>query len=81
MRRLAALVLLALLAPAASAVADAPTATPGVLVVGVDLPSPGFEVGAVKGSQVLIARGFEISLARAIAEKLGVPAVRFYQEG
>jgi polar amino acid transport system substrate-binding protein len=82
MRRLAALVLLALLAPAASAaVADAPTATPGVLVVGVDMPSPGFEVGVVKGSQVLVARGFEIALAQAIAKKLGVPVLRFYQEG
>jgi polar amino acid transport system substrate-binding protein len=82
MRRLAALVLLALLAPAASAAAaDAPTATPGVLVVGLDMPSPGFEVGAVKGSQVLVARGFEISLAQAIARRLGVPVLRFYQEG
>jgi polar amino acid transport system substrate-binding protein len=66
---------------AASASAAPPTLAPGVLVVGLDMPSPGFQVGAVKGSQVLVARGFEISLARAIAAKLGVPTVRFYQEG
>ncbi|MEO9175641.1 MAG: ABC transporter substrate-binding protein [Gaiellales bacterium] len=66
---------------AASASAAPPTLTPGVLVVGLDMPSPGFQVGAVKGSQVLVARGFEISLARAIAAKLGVPTVHFYQEG
>jgi polar amino acid transport system substrate-binding protein len=79
-RRLA-LALAALALCAAPAVAAPPTATPGVLVVGVDMPSPGFEVGAVKGSQVLVARGFEIAFARALAARLGVPAVRFYQEG
>ena len=83
MRRRAVLLLLlacvALGVPAAGAAP--PTLTPGVLVVGVDMPSPGFQVGAVKGSQVLVARGFEISLARVLAVRLGVPAVRFYQEG
>jgi polar amino acid transport system substrate-binding protein len=83
MRRLGLVlaVALACAVAAASASAAAPTLTPGVLVVGLDMPSPGFQVGAVKGSQVLVARGFEISLARAIAAKLGVPTVRFYQEG
>jgi polar amino acid transport system substrate-binding protein len=63
-RRLAlALVLLAALVPAA--LAAPPTLQPGILVVGLDMPSP----------------GFEISLARALATRLGVPAVHFYQEG
>lgn len=85
MRRIATLLVLlstvlALLA-APSALAAPPTLTPGELVVGLNMPSPGFQVGSVKGSQVLVARGFEISLARALAAKLGIPAVRFYQEG
>jgi polar amino acid transport system substrate-binding protein len=83
MRRRVLLIVLALCAlgaPAAQA-AEPPTLTPGVLVVGINMPSPGFQVGAVKGTQVLVARGFEISLARAIAAKLGIPVVRFYQEG
>jgi polar amino acid transport system substrate-binding protein len=79
-RRLALAALLLLAPGAASAGAAAPTITPGVLVVGLNMPSPGFQVGAVKGSQVLVARGFEIALARAIAAKLDVPVVRFYQE-
>jgi polar amino acid transport system substrate-binding protein len=80
-RFVATLVVAVLLAGGAAAGAASPTLTPGVLVVGLDMPSPGFQVGAVKGSQVLVARGFEISLARALALKLGVPAVHFYQEG
>jgi polar amino acid transport system substrate-binding protein len=84
-RRLAATLALSLALLAAftgsSAQADAPTLTPGVLVVGLNMPSPGFQVGAVKGSQVLVARGFEIAFARALAAKLALPAVRFYQEG
>ena len=83
-RRLGALLAIALVlaaAPASSAAAPPPTITPGVLVVGIDMPSPGFQVGSVKGSQVLVARGFEIALARDIARRLGLPTVRFYQEG
>jgi polar amino acid transport system substrate-binding protein len=81
-RRIAlAVVLLLALGAAGAGAAAPPTLTPGVLTVGLNMPSPGFQVGSVKGSQVLVARGFEISLARAIAAKLGLPAVHFYQEG
>jgi polar amino acid transport system substrate-binding protein len=83
-RRPLVLLAVALLAglPATSAGAAAPpTIAPGVLVVGIDMPSPGFQVGAVKGSQVLVARGLEIALARDIAKRLGLATVRFYQEG
>ena len=55
-------------------------AQPGALTVGLDMPSPGFEVGAVTGHSVLFARGFEIDLARVIAARLGIPRVAFYQE-
>jgi len=57
------------------ATAAAPiTVEPGVLTVGVSLPSEGFQVGAVKGSMVVLARGLEIDLARTLATRLGLRA-------
>ena len=44
------------------------------------MPSPGFQVGAVRGHGVVYARGLEIDLANALAARLGVPRVVFYQE-
>jgi polar amino acid transport system substrate-binding protein len=57
-----------------------PTLVPGTLTVGLNMPSPGFQVGAVKGHGVVFARGFEIDLARAMAARMGIANVRFYQE-
>jgi polar amino acid transport system substrate-binding protein len=57
-----------------------PTLTPGVLTVGLNMPSPGFEVGSVKGHDVFFERGFEIDVARAIAASIGIKTVAFYQE-
>jgi polar amino acid transport system substrate-binding protein len=80
MRRLAAtaaaLVALAIgAAPAATQqTAPAPTISPGVLTVALDLPSEGFQVGAVAGSQVVFARGFEVDLARSVARRMGLRA-------
>jgi polar amino acid transport system substrate-binding protein len=75
------LAVLSVLVGASDALADAPaTLHPGVLTVGLNMPSPGFEVGAVKGHDVGFARGFEIDLARAIAANLGIKRVVFYQE-
>src|SRR5215475_13863954 len=69
----ALVVLVAVLALTGSAGAEAPpTVTPDVLTVGVSLPSEGFEVGVVKGTQVVYAQGFDIDLARALAERLGL---------
>ncbi len=65
----AALAALALL-PAVAAAQEGATVTPGALTVGLDMPSDGFQVGAVKGREVVAARGFEIDLARAIAGQL-----------
>jgi len=65
----AALAALALL-PAAAAAQQGATVTPGALTVGLDMPSDGFQVGAVKGREVVAARGFEVDLARAIAGRL-----------
>lgn len=80
MRRLlvAAAFALALALPALAA--SPPTQTPGVLVVGLNMPNLGFQVGAVRGTTVVLARGLEIDLARAIGRKLGVRTVTFYQE-
>jgi polar amino acid transport system substrate-binding protein len=80
MRRslLAAALALAVAVPAAAAAP--PTQTSGVLAVGLNMPNLGFQVGAVRGTQVVLARGFEIDLARAIGRKLGVRRVTFYQE-
>ncbi len=80
MRRLLVALATALVAALPAAAAAPPTQTPGVLVVGLNMPSLGFQVGAVKGTTVVLARGFEIDLARAIGRRLGVRTVRFYQE-
>lgn len=56
------------------------TMTPGVLTVGVNLPTQGFQVGSVIGTRVVYARGFEIELARAMARRMGVRGVRLVHE-
>jgi polar amino acid transport system substrate-binding protein len=50
----------------------APTMHPGKLVVGLDPPAVGFQVGTLRGSKVINPTGFEIDLAKAIAKKLGI---------
>jgi polar amino acid transport system substrate-binding protein len=61
--------------PAASARHEAaPTLTPGTLVVGLDPPAVGFQVGTIRGNTVTNPHGFEIDLAKAVAQKLGIPA-------
>lgn len=81
MRSVLVAALLALVLGVAGAIAatPAPTTTPGQLTVGVDLPSEGFQVGVVRGSRVLYARGFEIDLARALAARLGLARTVFVQ--
>lgn len=64
---------------AVGAAAPPPTQVPGQLTVGVSLPSEGFQVGVVKGQQVLWAQGLEIDLARALASKLGLEQTSFVQ--
>ena len=69
-----------LVAAAGAAPAQAPTRVPGELKVGLSMPSAGFQVGAVRGRDVVLARGFEIDLARLLARRLGIPRVRFVNE-
>lgn len=71
---------IALLLPAVGGGAPATTQTPGVLVVGVNLGEPGFEVGAVAGTAVVLSRGFEIDLTRALAKRLAIGQVQFVHE-
>jgi polar amino acid transport system substrate-binding protein len=51
--------------------AGAPDPSGDRLVVALNLPSPGFQVGAVDGEEVTFAKGFEVELARALATELG----------
>ncbi|MCP9486129.1 MAG: ABC transporter substrate-binding protein [Gaiellaceae bacterium MAG52_C11] len=75
----AALAIAATLVLPASAAAP-PTKTPGELLVGLAMPSAGFQVGAVRGRDVVFAKGFEIDLARELAKRLELRRVRFVNE-
>jgi ABC-type amino acid transport substrate-binding protein len=69
------------LATAGVGTAAAPvTQQSDTLTVGVAMPSEGFQVGVVKGSQVIYAQGFEIDLARALAKQLGLRRTVFVQD-
>ena len=77
-RLLFAAVLAALVAvPAASArPAAPPTLHPGQLTVGLNPPAVGFQVGTLRGNNVIDPTGFEVDLAKDIAAKLGIPAAK-----
>ena len=51
-----------------------PTKSPGKLIVGFDLPAPGFWNGSASGSSIKHPTGFEHSLALLIAQQLGIKA-------
>ena len=81
MSRAAAAVLAVALALPVAARADdapAPAATrPGGLVVALGLQSPLLQAGVVRGRDVILARGFEVELARTLARRLGGHVGRF----
>lgn len=56
--------------------AAAPTMKPGQLTVALNPPAVGFQVGTLRGNDVLNPKGFEVDLAKAIAGKLGIPATK-----
>jgi polar amino acid transport system substrate-binding protein len=66
----------ALLAAAGPGSAGAPTYGRTQLTVALHLPDPGFQVGAVRGRDVVAARGLEVDLARALGRQLGIRDVR-----
>ena len=74
----AALAVCAITAVTASAQTTAvPTKQPGKLVVGFDLPAPGFWNGRASGNTIKHPTGFEHSLALDIAKQLGISNVQF----
>jgi polar amino acid transport system substrate-binding protein len=78
-RLFAAAAVLGLAVVGLGSAAPPPTLQPGTLTVGVALPSEGFQVGIVKGSEVVYAQGFEIDLARALALRMGLARTTFLQ--
>lgn len=60
-----------------SPAASRPAAPPTELVVALAPGDPVMQAGVVRGREVLLARGFEVALARAIAERLRISRVRF----
>ena len=44
------------------------------------MPAAGFQVGAVRGRNVVLAKGLEVDLARILARRLGIQRVRFLNE-
>src|SRR5690242_19569516 len=74
----AALAVCAATAVAASAQTQAvPTKTSGKLIVGFDLPAPGFWNGRASGNTIVHPTGFEHSLALDIAKQLKINSVQF----
>jgi polar amino acid transport system substrate-binding protein len=80
--RIVVAIALALALVAGASGAEAPeTIVPGVLTVGLNLPSPGFQAGAVlPNKRVVAARGLEIDFARSLAARLGIRRVTFVNE-
>lgn len=62
----------------ASQTAAPPTKTAGTLTVGLDLPSPGFQVGPYSGTKVTNPKGMEVELSKDIAGKLGLKTVDWF---
>jgi ABC-type amino acid transport substrate-binding protein len=54
---------------------EAPASTP--LVIALGLQSPDLQAGVVRGRDVVLARGFEVELARVLARRLGTRVGRF----
>lgn len=57
-----------------------PTLKPDTLIVGLTPPASGFQVGTLKGTTVVNPKGMEIDLAKAIAAKLGLHKIVWYNQ-
>jgi ABC-type amino acid transport substrate-binding protein len=81
MRRAAALAAVALVGAATLAggtqAAEAPPLS-GV-VVALSLGDPALQAGVIRGGEIVLARGFEVALARSLARRLGLPIERFVE--
>jgi polar amino acid transport system substrate-binding protein len=67
----------AVVAVTASAQSAPPTKEAGKLIVGFDLPAPGFWNGRASGTTIKNPSGFEYDLSKAIARQLKIPEVEF----
>jgi ABC-type amino acid transport substrate-binding protein len=63
--------------PAAPEAPRPPAPPPSVVVVALSLGEPALAAGVVRGRDVVLARGFEVELVRALAARLGAAGVRF----
>jgi ABC-type amino acid transport substrate-binding protein len=78
-----ALALVAALALPGAALADdtappaSPAAPPTSLVVALGLDDPALQAGVLRGRDVILARGLEVEVARALARRLGGRVQRF----
>jgi cystine transport system substrate-binding protein len=52
---------------------------PASLVVALGLRDPAMGAGVVRGGEVVLARGFEVELAKVLARRLGAPVNRFVE--
>src|ERR671935_266290 len=80
MKRLLVLAGIATLAMAATAGANqlaVPAKKAGKLIVGFDVPAPGFWNGRATGTTIKNPSGFEYALSQAIAKKLGIKSVKY----
>src|ERR671935_2723908 len=80
MKRLLVLAGIATLAMAATAGANqlaVPAKKAGKLIVGFDVPAPGFWNGRATGTTIKNPSGFEWALSQAIAKKLGINKVQY----
>jgi polar amino acid transport system substrate-binding protein len=67
----------AAVAVTASAQTAPPTKKEGKLIVGFDLPAPGFWNGRATGTTIKNPSGFEYELSRAIAKQLGITDIQY----
>jgi len=63
-------------ATASSSAANAPP-KPASLAIALNLGHPLLQAGVVRGPNVILARGFEVELARVLARRLGTRVARF----
>jgi polar amino acid transport system substrate-binding protein len=73
----ALVVALAATTSAVAGSASVPTKKPGKLIVGFDVPAPGFWNGHVSGSTIKNPTGFEAGLAQAIAKQLKISSIQY----
>src|SRR6266576_1014044 len=73
----ASIAALAMTATAGAGPLAPPTKSPGKLIVGFDVPAPGFWNGHATGTTIKNPTGFEAALSQAIAKKLGITKVQY----